>query len=439
MVESLLKFVTSQSLFSHDDKLLLAVSGGVDSMVMAQLFANAGIEFSIAHVNYNLRGRHSIGDKDFVKNWADCNHVPVYVREVQEDEYEISGSIQVRAREIRYTFFQSLMSERGYTKVATAHHLNDAFETIMLNLVRGSGPRGLKGIPIKRDEIIRPMMFASREDIMNYAKTYNIKWREDASNSKIDYHRNFIRKEIAPRLKELNPSLENTFKDTLLRLEATSELVVARKQEILNQYVKEGQGVKVIVTDWVQDDKISLLILSEILSDYGLNFKVCKDVHACVLSNKVGKMFYGADVEINVDRDSLIVKASENERVAMRIGVEQEEINLCGQSLSLERLTEHWEISVDLSKALLNYESLQWPLTLRTWEKGDRFTPFGMKGSKLVSDFLIDNKVPVSLKSKVLVLISGGEICWVMGYRISDKFKVTKQTNSVLKMTISHA
>ena len=439
MVESLLKFVTSQGLFSHDDKILLAVSGGVDSMVMAQLFLNAGIHFSIAHVNYNLRGKHSIGDREFVRKWGQAHDVMVHVREVTSDEYDPLGSIQIRAREIRYDFFEGLIHESGYTKVATAHHINDAFETVMLNLVRGSGPRGLKGIPIKRDRVIRPMMFASRADIMDYAQTYNIKWREDASNAKIDYHRNFIRKEIAPRLKELNPALENTFRDTLLRLEATSELVMGRKAEILRKHSKESNGVRMLATSWLEDNKIGLLLLSEILSDYGLNFKVTKDVHRCILDGEVGKLFYGTSVVVNLDREQLIITPDLDGAVAVDVTPDQSEVAIGQRTLHLERLHQEWKLCNDENVGMLDYDLLKWPLKLRTWRQGDRFAPMGMKGTKLVSDFLIDQKVPLALKNDVLVLESTGDICWVVGYRISDKFKVTSQSSSVYKISINHA
>jgi tRNA(Ile)-lysidine synthase len=438
MVESFLKFVTSQGLFSHDDKILLAVSGGVDSMAMAQLFLNAGIHFSIAHVNYNLRGNHSIADRDFVKNWGESHGLQVYIKEVEPNAYDESGSIQMRAREIRYAFFEHLLNDLNYTKLATAHHLNDSIETILLNVVRGTGPQGLKGIPIKRERVIRPMMFANRVQILEYAKLYNVKWREDGSNAKIDYQRNFIRNKIAPLLKELNPSMDETFKDTLLRFEATAELVSDRKQQILNDHLKKVKNTYVLDTDWVKDDKVSLLMLSEIFSEYGLKFKTAKDLHKCILDQNSGKVFVAEDNIINIDRKKILIKKNidlEHSRI-----IESDEHLVKFRQLTLDINTiENWTLSADLNIAMFDLATVKWPLTLRSWKQGDKFVPFGMKGSKLISDFLIDQKIALANKSDILVLVSGNEICWVVGYRISDKFKITKETNCVLKISVSHA
>ena len=439
MVESLLKFVTAENLFSHEDKLLLAVSGGIDSMVMSQLFLNAGIAFSIAHVNYNLRGAQSTGDRDFVVAWAKENGVEIHVREVEQAEYESKDSIQMKAREIRYDFFGQLCEEHGYTKLATAHHIDDSFETVLLNLVKGTGPKGMRGIPFRNGYIIRPMMFAYRQQILGYAEAYGIKWREDPSNSKTEYQRNIVRHKVTDVLKEINPSLQDTFKDTLVRMNGAAELLEATKNSILEEHLKVDEFALSLKTTWIVSGDQSLLLLSEIMSDYGLNFRQSRDMMRCILEKESGKMFETPNYTLNVDRDSVVIAErkflSSN---SILINVDDNNVQVGSRAIRLEVLDEPiFGMVPDM--AYLDMDKVNWPLEVRPWKEGDKFVPIGMKGKKMVSDFMIDTKIPVSLKRDVLVLTSGGEIAWVMGHRISEKFKISNSTKRTLKISLGHA
>ncbi|MEP4532467.1 MAG: tRNA lysidine(34) synthetase TilS [Cyclobacteriaceae bacterium] len=439
MVESLLKFVTEENLFSHEDKLLLAVSGGVDSMVMSQLFLNAGIEFSIAHVNYNLRGAQSTGDRDFVAAWAKEKGIEIHVREVEQAEYVSKDSIQMKAREIRYDFFNQLCEEFGFTKLATAHHIDDSFETVLLNLVKGTGPKGMRGIPVRNGYIIRPMMFAYRQQILDYAKAYGVKWREDPSNSKTEYQRNIVRHKVTDVLKEINPSLQDTFKDTLVRMNGAADLLEATKKAILEEHLQAGKSSLLLKTTWLSPGDQNLLLLSEIMSDYGLNFRQSRDMMRCILEKEVGKLFETPRFSLNVDRDSIVIV----ERKSLRI--ESIIINENDYNTQIGDTTIHFEVlskpgfGLEQHIAYLDLDKVTWPMEVRQWREGDRFVPIGMKGKKMVSDFMIDTKIPVSLKGDVLVLISGGEIAWVMGHRISEKFKISNKTKRTLKISLGHA
>lgn len=440
MVESLLKFITAENLFTHEDKLLLAVSGGIDSMVMAQLFLNAGISFSIAHVNYNLRGADSVADMKFVKSWAVKHEINFHFKEVQSTEYESSESIQMLARKIRYDFFQKLINENGYNKIATAHHLDDSFETVLLNLVKGTGPMGLKGIPIRNENVFRPLMFATRDEIQKYASDYNIKWREDISNSKTDYQRNLIRREVTDILKKINPSLPNTFRDTLLRLEGAALIVTEKKAEIINRFLTIKADRSYFETTWLVENNKDLLLLSEILSEYGFNFKQCKDVFRCILDKQVGKIFTSDKAKLNVDREKLIIddlKGSSFEPI--EINKDQTDVKLKKSALHFEVLDDLLRLDPDPEIAFIDYELIKWPITIRPWSEGDHFIPLGMKGKKMISDFMIDSKIPLSLKSEVLIMESDDRIVWVIGHRISDLYKITPQTKKVLKISVRHA
>ncbi|MFT6867054.1 MAG: tRNA(Ile)-lysidine synthase [Cyclobacteriaceae bacterium] len=440
MVESLLKFITAENLFTHEDKILLAVSGGIDSMVMSQLFLNAGITFSIAHVNYNLRGADSINDKKFVTHWAEQHEIGIHIREVQAVEYESPESIQMKARTIRYEFFEALMSEHGFTKLATAHHLDDSFETVLLNLVKGTGPQGLKGIPIKNGNIIRPMMFATREEIIEYAATYEIKWREDISNSKTEYQRNLIRKEVTDVLKRINPSLSDTFRDTSMRLDAAAQIILNQKVQLLKEHLKEVGSTKELSTRWIQEDKPSLLLLSEIMNEYGFNFKQSKDLFKCIIDSQVGKIFHSNDFRINVDRNKLIILiAKKTSFEEIELSENEQNISIGEANLNFDFLDSVPDIDHNHDVALLDYDLIKWPLKIREWNEGDYFIPLGMKGKKRISDFLIDSKIPLMLKSKVLILESNADIVWVIGKRISDLYKITTETKRVLKISIHHA
>ncbi|WP_258104767.1 tRNA lysidine(34) synthetase TilS [Marinoscillum sp. MHG1-6] len=441
MVESLLKFITKENLFSQEDELLLAVSGGIDSMVMAQLFLNAGIPFSIAHVNYNLRGDDSVRDRDFVVDWAKAHDVMVYVKEVDADAYDTNESIQMVARKIRYEFFESLMADHGYTRLATAHHLNDSIETVLLNLIKGTGPKGFRGIPVKNGYIIRPLMFANRDQIKKYAEQYNVEWREDSSNSKVDYQRNHIRHNVSPVLKEINPSILETFQDTLVRMEGAIELLESTAMDIRASHMKMDNGYEELGTNWVSNDKKSLLILSEILSDYQMNFRQIQDLYSCVLDGQSGKMFSSQTHSLNVDREKLIIKplASELSDVEVLVYEGESIVRFANAVLQFRNVEMVEKLDQGSGVALLDANKIEWPLKLRNWKKGDKFVPLGMKGKKMVSDYMIDSKIPVSLKKDVLVVESNGAIVWLVGHRIDDRFKVGEATKSVLKIISTDA
>ncbi|MEO1254591.1 MAG: tRNA lysidine(34) synthetase TilS, partial [Bacteroidota bacterium] len=278
-------FIYTHQLVGKGEKILLAVSGGVDSMVMCSLFRKEQIDFAIAHCNFGLRGLESDGDEALVIEWATQNRVSYFI-----ESFDLTGgSIQLEARNKRYRWFQQLANENGFQKIATAHHLNDSLETILMNLTRGTGYKGIAGIPVATDNIIRPLLFASKKDLIAYAQEDKIAWREDSSNVKDDYGRNRVRHHVIPELEKLNPSLLTSFSLTSERLRYSSSIINERVDKIRDEYFsKEGDSGFKLNLSWLTSGQ-DLLILSELLSEFDVNYATAKEIYSSI--GKSGKTF----------------------------------------------------------------------------------------------------------------------------------------------------
>lgn len=424
------EFVNAKELLHDADRLLLAVSGGLDSIVMADLFAKSSWNFGIAHCNFQLRGQESDEDEVFVKKWAGERGIEVHTRSFDLGE----GSTQLNARNARYDWFEELCSENYYSKTATAHHLNDSLETLLINLSRGTGVKGISGIGAKNGSIIRPLLFTTREGLRRYAVENSLEWREDSSNAKTDYDRNRIRHVVIPEMEKLNPSLAETFKSTSERLSLASEILQERVVAVreLNLVVKESETE--LKLDWLQK-QTDFLILSEILSEFGFNYKTTKEIFGAI--GKSGKQFYAEDRILTIDRNSLFIKN-------LSISVDEEfKIEGVGNFQHRDKtfqisIVEKDEVNLkdNRGKAYLDADIVDFPLKIRRWIEGDRFTPLGLNGTKKVSDYLIDAKVPLARKDQVRVLLAGEEIAWLIDYQISEVFKITDRTKKVLMISL---
>jgi tRNA(Ile)-lysidine synthase len=423
-------YIHSNHLLEKGEKVLLAVSGGLDSMVMAQLFVEEGIEISLAHCNFGLRGDESDGDEAFVMRWADSHQINCFVK-----SFDLAGgSTQLEARNVRYQWFDELLKEHKLGKIATAHHLNDSLETVLINLSRGTGIKGLTGISIQNDHIVRPLLFATKEELHTYAMDVGLKWREDSSNQKMDYDRNLIRHEVVPELMKLNPSLLRTFRLTSERIDHASTIVSLKVKEISNQYLIEESGGWRLDLDWVSNGSDEL-VLAELLSPFGVNYVTAKEIFA--VRGKSGKSFPVDNWLITMDRSTIFIDSNKllefQELVIDAVGSYELGEN-CFEISKIEK--EDVEFSSN-NVAFFDAKTLDFPLKVRPWVEGDKFQPMGMKGNKKVSDFLIDEKIPVSKKKKVLVLESNRNIAWVIGHRIGDPFKITDHSKAVLKITFN--
>jgi tRNA(Ile)-lysidine synthase len=437
MLNEFLAVVEKHKLFKPNDKLLVAVSGGVDSMVLLDLLKKGEFNVTVAHCNFKLRGADSDGDEKFVKDTSENLGFNCLTESFDTKKYATDNSIstQMAARELRYTWFDELMDENNFKYLLTAHHLNDSLETSIFNFTKGTGVAGLRGILVKKDKLVRPMLEFTKEEVVDYAEQNNMKWREDVSNSSIDYKRNFIRKKLVPLLKEVNPSLESSFLLTAKRLQSLESLLEKQILEFKRAFELEGDHIFIRKA---QFQKQEWVVLESVLKEYGFNHDHLQST-LDILNDDVpsGKQFESHTHSMNVDREHIIISPKfQNEDVLVEIG-EEEEGTLNGV-IVVGKVSDDLSYSIDPQAAKLDFDLLKFPLRLRYWREGDRFQPLGMKGKKKLSDFMIDAKIPLNLKKRVMVLLSENKIVWVVGHRIDERFKITPGTKKAYSLEITN-
>lgn len=437
-IEHFLENIDNQKLFSPDQNILLTVSGGIDSMVMVSLFSKAKFNFGIAHCNFKLRGAESDEDAAFVKKTALNLDVEYFEKNfnTRETAFLKKQSIQVAARELRYAWFNQLISENNYDYFATAHQFDDQTETFFINLFRGTGISGLRGILPKNGKCIRPLLFASRNEIEEYAANNGIFYRNDSSNESDKYLRNRIRHQVIPAMENIYPDFRKGFVTTFKNL--------AGAEKILSQEIKDKSENLLKKNDFrinIDLKRLRLLdplpdYLFEILKPFHFNFSTVEDICEA-LDQIAGKRFFSATHCLRGERDELVVTPLN----AMEIEPEQEFtfaeiVSSINYPLNLSfDLTDNnvgFLIQNNPDVAQLDYEGLQFPLKIRRWKPGDAFIPLGMKGKKILSDFFINQKFSAEDKQKTWLLVSGDEIVWIIGHRISNKFKITEKTKTIL-------
>ncbi|TNE27881.1 MAG: tRNA lysidine(34) synthetase TilS [Bacteroidetes bacterium] len=412
-----------------EDGIVVGCSGGVDSMVLANVLYVLGYRMGIYHMNAGLRGEEADADEDLVDKWAVGMGVSFKAGHYKLGEGK-RKSIQVRARSQRYKDLNEVCKEWGMRWIATAHHKQDKLETTVLNFLRGSGIQGLTSLRERRENIIRPLLQVCKEELYAYAKEKSVPWREDASNRSTGYARNRVRLNVIPALQDVTDrGLEGAYKTIELLQEATDFL-----DEKLSEAVEDivwWDGVQLRIDKAaLQNNPHAGLLLHYILSPYG-QFDKVGILQA--LNGQPGKRFTNDRFELIVDREHLIVhKPQEPEDKAFKLQrgsqVLKKPISLLTDVITIEALGEIPKVREVLC---VDADKLQFPLTLRRWRSGDRFQPFGMKGIKKISDYLTDEKVPIHEKDHVYVLCSGESIVWVVGFRPDDRFKVDDNTKMV--------
>jgi tRNA(Ile)-lysidine synthase len=427
-------FITRHNLAGTGNRILLAVSGGIDSMVMSSLFLHLPFERGIAHCNFSLRGEESDLDEELVRKFSFGNSIPFFTKKFDTKKYALEHGIstQMAARELRYSWFEQIMEAHGFDAVAVAHNLNDNAETILINLARGTGPAGLAGMKPKSGKIIRPLLFASREQISSYAEEHRIEFREDRSNSEVIYTRNKIRHNLLPLLEEINPSIIDTLTETAARF---SEL-----NEILRDFIS---GLK---NDLMSRDDVNYLfdlaklrsysdnrtILFELFREFSLNSAMLIDLQH-IIEGSPGSYIYTGTHRIIRDRDKLIVTSpGEADQYTATIRDVDELDRIDGISAEVRYVDDGFHIPHDNTIAALDLDRIEFPLILRRWQPGDFFYPLGMKDRKKLSDYFIDRKYSVPEKEKKLIVESAGKIICIIGDRIDDRYKITPETKKVL-------
>lgn len=434
-------FVNEQRLFSKKDRILLALSGGVDSVVLAELLLELGYTFSVAHCNFHLRAEESNRDADFVIKWAERNGVELFVQDFDTYGYmqEKGISLEMAARELRYSWFENIMQENQFDYLLTAHHADDSAETFFINLLRGTGIAGLHGILPKNGNIIRPLLFATRKSILDYAESKNIQFVEDSTNSETKFLRNKIRHRVIPMLKEISPDFDSIIRKNIERLRDTETIFRSAIEKVKDEIIiREKENIKISIAELQSLHPIGIY-LYEILSDYGFNESVVNNV-SMVLDAESGKRFYSKTHCLLKDREYLLIYPIEKDEKETNYSIDVEITSIIEPfKAKIEVLKELNFISVPkkANVAMLDMDLLNFPLELRHWKQGDSFVPFGMKKKKKLSDFFTANKYSLLDKERQWLLCSGNEIVWVVGKRIDDRFKISNSTKSVLKIEIN--
>jgi len=455
MLEQFQAYINRYHLIAEGERLILALSGGIDSMVLADLLLKSKVEFVVAHCNFHLRGEESDGDEKFVREYAEKSGIQCYVKHFETEQYaaEQGISIEMAARDLRYAWFEELRQQLGYDKIAVAHHADDQAETFFINLLRGAGLRGLKGMQPQNGVIIRPLLWASRKQIYQYAVENQILWHEDHTNAETVYLRNKIRNQLLPVFDELHTEARQGLYSSLEHLASENELYRELMKEKLSRIVEEQEAVSVIARrndEAIQINKsfhVSLdcfaalamtqreQLLFEWLRQYGFNTDQCHFIFEA-METGIGNKYYSPTHQLVIGRNELQlseIKSVSDEEIRIDRGEEEilSPIHLC---FSQVEKTADFVINKSSDVAQLDADKIQFPLTLRHWRHGDRFHPLGMKGSKLLSDFFVDQKFTEAQKENVLLLVSAdNQILWVVGQRIDDRYKVTSETKSVFQ------
>jgi tRNA(Ile)-lysidine synthase len=427
--ESILK----NSLCLETDRILVAVSGGKDSMALLHLFYKNGYAIEAAHFNFKLRGIESDLDEKLVRTFCNTHGIQLHVTSADTLAFAQKNklSTQMAARELRYSWFKTLMSERKLDYIATAHHLNDNLETLLLHIAKGTGPRGLTGIPAKSNRIIRPLLENTAEEILIYMREEGIAWREDLSNQKNDYARNRIRNNIIPQLKIINPGLEQTVSININRFKDLAAIFREQLDSFESQVLKEGERRKISL-ELIRNTVGVHLLLEEYLKEYGFNHQ---DVSQLLTISHAGKMFLSSSHTLTLDRGFWLLDKIHSEIIEPLIIEKEGKYKVGTNQFSLRIQTEKPTISeLKLPNyAFFDLDKIDWPLTIRVWKEGDKFKPFGMKGkSKLVSDYLIDVKQDLTVKKNQLVLLDKNKVLWIVGLRSSHDVKISENTQKIL-------
>jgi len=440
------QFIKDNNLFSSKDKLLLAVSGGIDSVVLCHLCKEAGYDFSIAHCNFQLRGNDSDRDEKFVHGLAQKYGVEFFVKrfDTRAVARQQKKSIEETARHLRYEWFYSLLNTEKsdvqpavHNYILTAHHADDNIETVMMNFFRGTGIRGLKGIEPKNGKIIRPLLFAWKKELEEFLQANNLSFVDDYTNKEIDYTRNYFRNELIPSVEKIFPVVKQNLSDTIQRLGEAAALyrqaVETQKKKLL-QFA--GNEVYIPVLKLKKVVPVNTIVY-EIITEYGFSPHQVKDV-VNLLDSETGKFVQSSTHRIIKSRNWIIISPNEADKAEI-ILIEEGHTSVQCPMFNIQ-LSFHPASSMRLpaanDAAFLDAKYIRFPLILRKWKQGDYFYPLGMRKKKKLSRFFIDNKLSKTEKEKVWVLEMDKKILWVIGYRIDDRFKVTDDTTRVLKIKL---
>lgn len=442
LAEKFRSYITREGLFTHDDRVLLAVSGGVDSMVLMSLVHGAGYRFAVVHCNFHLRGEESDGDELLVRTQA--QKLGVVLHAVDFDTYaevEATGeSVEMAARRLRYTWFDELCAEHGYDVVVIAHHVDDSIETHFINMLRGTGVRGIAGIAPRNGRVVRPLLFATREDIVAYAAEHNIPFREDSSNSSTKHLRNRVRHELVPMLKQVSPQFTPVMQRNMALFGQAQGFIDASigliKKSVLSKVGDTYRLDVALIDGSLPRDFVIYEILN---SEFGFRREVVAHLCAALDCGGTGRSFYGGNMVAVIDRGAVLIEpATEREDRVVEVFSDEASVGVGDVVFNFEHLNidDVETLNQGADVALLDATKLSFPLIIRRWREGDTMVPLGMNGRKKISDMLIDSKVSLLDKREQYVVVAGDDIVWLVGRRIDNRYAVKSDTTHLLRISV---
>ena len=478
MIEQFRKYILDNHLINKGDRILVALSGGIDSMVLAELLRREGYDIAFAHCNFHLRGNESDGDEQFVRNYAERVGVRLFVKQFDTLDFIENNkvSVEMAARELRYAWFDDLINanehlnaknavisseaERSreilldkescnrskwrnlrFDKLALAHHADDQIETFFINLLRGSGIKGLKAMQPCNGMYIRPLLWASREEIKNFAIENGIQWREDSTNNDTVYLRNKIRHDLMPVFDGIKPEAREKILESVNHLAAENQLY----RELLKEKISQIETVNSVLHSIPKchfersstagraqsRNPLGLQLLFEWIRSFGFSFSQCESIFAS-LNGESGKEFYSPEYQLVIEKETIEIFPIDSIRTGHALS----------QQVTIQPVRTRHALSLLITDnpniAQLDYDTLKLPLRTRFWQQGDRFRPLGMRGTKLVSDFFNDNGFTTFQKKTTPILVdSDDQIVWIVGHRIDDRFKITDKTKTIYEINFA--
>jgi tRNA(Ile)-lysidine synthase len=440
LLEQFNRFFREKKLSFTHQRYLLAVSGGVDSVVLCELSKAAGLSFAIAHCNFGLRGEESLRDEAFVRNLGERYGATVFVQNFDTTAFAESHklSIQEAARKLRYEWFEAVRKNNGFDYILLAHHANDNIETVLMHFFRGTGLEGLTGMPDENREkhCLRPMLYLKRSEIVSFAKENKLEWVEDSSNASDKYTRNFFRNTLIPQVQTVFPQAENNVLHNIRRLQETAILYNGLVEDLKKKICeRKGEEVHIPVLKLMQYQHTSLPY--EIIKDFGFNEPFVDELLKLAGAGS-GKYISNDAYRIIRHRAWFIIAPKSTTAATLVIDKEESRVAFDNQEMRLTFMeVERFSLDKSTSVAQLDAGEVPFPLVLRKWKKGDYFYPLGMRKKKKLARFFIDQKLSQTQKEKVWVLESHKRIVWIVGHRIDDRFKVTENTRKVLQLSLS--
>ena len=434
MEDRFLTYISEHHLFRKKDKLIVGISGGADSVALVHLLINSGHIIEFAHCNFELRGDNADADALFVQKLAERNNIKCHIKCFDTNTYAKKHkiSIQMAARDLRYAWFETLRIERNAKYIAIAHHLNDDVETFFINLIRGTGIKGLLGINKSINKIVRPLLFAKRKEIDHYILEHQLKFRIDKSNESTKYLRNKIRHQLLPLIKEINPNITDTITKESNTLSGVFQIYHQEMEKIRDNLLIEKENYYQIELDILRTLKPIQPYLYELLKPFG--FSTVTDI-ITALGEQSGKQFFSNTHRILIDRKYMLISLLNDSNVALSVAINMDDKEMQTPTHMTFDIQNIGPINKMKDTAQLDYDKLIFPLSLRRWEKGDKFIPLGMQSFKKLSDFFIDQKLSLIQKEQVWVLCSEENVVWIVDHRIDERYKVSPQTK---KMYIAH-